>query len=311
MKSDKKVSVMIVTRNRADLLRKCLESLIKQTTKAYEIIVIDNNSEDNTKDIYNNFNNQIPLSYAIEKNIGASYARNKGLTLAKGDIIASIDDDCIANKEWISSIIKHFTTYPNSVGVIGKSIAIDKNNPYSLIEDVYMYRWLMQTIPNLNKTCKIKTGMVIDTKNAAFKSVLIKKHKYSTDITNRITSNEDVEMGVRLFTKNQNIYFNPSMIVRHQYSTNLKQMTVKNFWKGYIDQMLFFNKKIDLQSTPLKYSRQTWFCKIFNTTSFLSRINKIIFIIFLLIYPFFYKSGRLYAKIHHFLKANLSILQRR
>jgi|TARA_B100001971_G_scaffold212256_1_gene241936 glycosyltransferase involved in cell wall biosynthesis len=67
----------------------------------YEIIVADNGSTDNTLDIANKYinNYSILVKYVIESNVQSSYAaRNKGINIAKGDILAFTDSDCIPEK---------------------------------------------------------------------------------------------------------------------------------------------------------------------------------------------------------------------
>ena len=102
-----KVSVIAPVYNAQEFIEKLLDSLIAQDypSEKLEVIVVDNGSSDSTADIISRY--QVTLLF--EKNIQSSYAaRNKGLEKASGDIIAFIDADCIAKKNWISNGVAHF-----------------------------------------------------------------------------------------------------------------------------------------------------------------------------------------------------------
>ena len=95
------ISVVIPTFNRAEILREALISLAKQTRLPEEVVIVDNNSSDNTKEVAESFSPQLNIKYVMERTQGTSTARNTGIKSASGDIIAFIDDDCLADREWL------------------------------------------------------------------------------------------------------------------------------------------------------------------------------------------------------------------
>lgn len=102
-----KISVIVCTYNRAEILRGCLDSLVQQNVEkaAFEVIVLDNNSTDDTEEVVKFFLNQYPnVSYIKELSQGLSHARNRGFREAKGEFVAYIDDDARANENYISII---------------------------------------------------------------------------------------------------------------------------------------------------------------------------------------------------------------
>ena len=86
-----KVSVIVPTYNRADRLEEALRSIISQTYKDFELIVVDDGSTDNTPKVMQSFPGAQYL--AMEKNSGVSKARNLGLACAKGQFICFLDSD--------------------------------------------------------------------------------------------------------------------------------------------------------------------------------------------------------------------------
>ena len=91
------LSIIIPTFNRAELILKTLDSIVNQSYRKYEIIIIDDASKDNTReiiDIYknNNFDNEIIYS-CLDKNLGPNVAKNLGIKLSKGDYLIFLDSD--------------------------------------------------------------------------------------------------------------------------------------------------------------------------------------------------------------------------
>lgn len=95
----KLVSIIIPTYNRADKIISCLDSVCNQTYKNLEIIVVDDCSTDNTKEVVLGYHDARIHYHCLEKNSGACIARNKGVELSKGDIIAFQDSDDVWHKE--------------------------------------------------------------------------------------------------------------------------------------------------------------------------------------------------------------------
>jgi glycosyltransferase involved in cell wall biosynthesis len=99
------ISLVICTYNRAALLRGALESVARQTLdKAdYEVLVVDNNSQDSTAAVVEEFKAIQPnLRYAFERKQGLCPARNLGWQIAAGRYVAYIDDDCEMPKHWLA-----------------------------------------------------------------------------------------------------------------------------------------------------------------------------------------------------------------
>lgn len=126
-KNNPKISVIICTYNREKYLPTALKSLIKQTIepKDYEIIIVNNNSTDNTEEISIRFiedNPQLNIKYVVEKQKGLSVARNRGILESSGEIIVFIDDDAEVTENYLEEAIKFFNDYPDIDAMGGKII---------------------------------------------------------------------------------------------------------------------------------------------------------------------------------------------
>ncbi len=103
------ISVVIPAYNEEKNIVKTLESLAAQKTdKEYEIIVIDNNSTDNTSSVANSFKDKLNINVVKETKKGRSPARATGFEAAKGDIILSTDADTTLPENWIEKITSYF-----------------------------------------------------------------------------------------------------------------------------------------------------------------------------------------------------------
>lgn len=111
MKNDKSplISVIVPIYNTAKYLPRCLDSIISQTYKNLEIILIDDGSSDNSgkiADEYAKKDKRIKIKH--QKNAGQSNARNNGLTIASGDYISFIDSDDIIKSNFIEKLLNTY-----------------------------------------------------------------------------------------------------------------------------------------------------------------------------------------------------------
>ncbi len=109
------VSVVICTYNRAKYLKRCIESLKKQTYHNFEIIVVNGPSTDETNQVLEGYREIKVVTQ--EKLNGLSFARNLGIEASNGEIIAFIDDDAKADENWIKYLVEGYID--DSVGGVG------------------------------------------------------------------------------------------------------------------------------------------------------------------------------------------------
>ena len=132
------LSVIICTYNRAECLRDCLLSLSRQILPGseYEVLVVDNNPEPSTavqqivQDSHSEglFSRGVALRYLYCSPVGLSYARNAGVSAARGEICCFIDDDAVACADWLRQIASTFAAHPDA-GVIGGHVILNVPEP--------------------------------------------------------------------------------------------------------------------------------------------------------------------------------------
>lgn len=147
-----KISVIIAAYNRAKLIPITIESFLNQTFPhdQYEILVVDNNSTDNTKDVIHEMirNNKsgVEMRYVFEKEQGCSFAENRGVTLAKSDLVYITNDDVIADPNLLAELVKVFDIDPAITVVSGKVLPKFEEEPSKWIMK-HCYNYLLSLTP--------------------------------------------------------------------------------------------------------------------------------------------------------------------
>ena len=103
------LTIAVCTWNRAELLRDCLDSIAAQPdiSLAYEVLVVDNGSSDNTQEVCKQYMGKLPgFRSVIELKTGLSNARNRAIAEAAGTAIAFVDDDAILCDNWLQVVEK-------------------------------------------------------------------------------------------------------------------------------------------------------------------------------------------------------------
>lgn len=251
------VSIIIPVYNGEKTLRQCLNSVLNQSYNDYEVIVVDNNSTDKTKEIIQEFqekekgkNKKIRYFFEPIRKMGA--ARNTGEKKAQGKVILMTDSDCVVPKSWVKNMTKPiFDRVCDAVQ--GSEINIENGF------------WSKQT--QLKIMEKIKDGGLIigriDQKNFAISTNILKKIGY----TNRkYFSGMDTELAIR-FSKNRlRLVFLKHVKVKHHHPNSLKSIIRKYNYRAYWCTIVTKDHKDYLKSTNfLKETNQTpWsFIKFF------------------------------------------------
>ena len=131
-----KISIITVCYNSKKTIKDTLESVLKQTYKNYEYLIIDGLSKDNTIDIVKSYESKFDgrLKIVSEKDNGLYDAMNKGINLATGDIIGIINsDDIIANENVFKEVVDNIDDYD---GIYSNLLMLDENldKPYRLFK---------------------------------------------------------------------------------------------------------------------------------------------------------------------------------
>ncbi|MBN1871837.1 MAG: glycosyltransferase [Candidatus Omnitrophica bacterium] len=221
-----RVTIIIPVYNAAATLRPCLDSILNQSFTDYELILVDNNSSDDSNKIINEYVLKFPrLKVFLELKKGRGAARHRGEINSSGDIILMTDTDCIVPKNWVEEIIKPITEH-NEIAVQGLKKPLNPN-----------YWTERSSKEELNLAImRMRDGKIgfLDTANFAIKSNILKKIGY----TNKdMVSGNDMELMARLLINNYKLKFS-EITVLHRYDDTackvFKKVLTRGIWRGIL-----------------------------------------------------------------------------
>ena len=238
------ISAVICTHNRADLLGESITSLFEQNfdPSNFEIIVVNNASRDHTQLVLDVLAARCPAGLEFrtinEPRLGLSYARNTGLEAARGRFVAYLDDDAIANPNWLSELVKAFTQF-NKIGAVG--------GPIHPIWPSRPPKWITPRFHGYYTILDFGTqGRQIDPRrewlggaNIAFdRQALSERGGFSTELGrqgNNLLSNEETNILRQLADDGYHCWYAPGAHVRHHIHPDRvtrRWLLRRCFWQG-------------------------------------------------------------------------------
>jgi len=220
------ISVVIPTYNRLGFLKETLKCLEQQTypSNQYEIIVVDDGSGDGTEVYLRRAAAQGRLRYIRQENRGPAAARNKGVQVAHGEIVAFTDDDCLPDTNWLKHLVESYKSYNNS-----SPVAVGGH-----IENVSEGHWLYPFYAvqcNRHQANQSEKPRYLDTANASFdRHTFLKLGGFDESFP--FPSGEDVDLGFRFLAADYELNINPYAVVQHKGDPSLKGMVKQSFNRG-------------------------------------------------------------------------------
>jgi len=209
-----KISIVIPAFNEGENIRECVRSLKAQDFPKddFEIIAVDNNSTDDTLELIKT----LDIPYTVEYTKGPAAAKNAGIKMATGNIIAFVDGDCVADGKWLKEIVTVFKD-SNTGCVAGEIMAMEHENMSHLEQFLIKKGHLSQ-----NQHVKNPFLPFAATANAAYRKEVFEKIGLFDEA---LHIGEDADMSWRMQLKtNYKLTFSSSAVVSHPYETSLKAL---------------------------------------------------------------------------------------
>ena len=197
------VSVVVPVWNGERTIGDCLASILRAEypEERREVIVVDNASTDRTVEIIA----QHPVRCVYEPERGPSAARNRGIAVSGGEIVAFIDADCIATTRWLQELAGGFADGETSA-VAGEMVAYPPSTPAERYHAMYKSRWQASAL-SLSRPFAV-------TANVAFRRETFEKIGL---FDARLRTAEDKDFGWRFFDAGLKLVYNERALVFHRH----------------------------------------------------------------------------------------------
>ena len=240
------ISAIVCTYNRCESLRDTLRGLQAQQTRGglqTEIVVVDNNSADHTRDVVEEAmrHGPWPMRYVFEPRQGISHARNRGIREAHGDIVAFTDDDVVADADWVQALYNAMTVHEaDCVG--GKIVPLWMQAPPKWLEEAITHRRflavysLLDLGPELIVAAHPEQGVAYGANIAFRKAIFSEMGVFSSDLGLRGMLHlvgEDTEMIERVVRAGKRVVYTPHAVVHHKIGPERMKKSYIRQWKYY------------------------------------------------------------------------------
>jgi GT2 family glycosyltransferase len=226
------ISAIVCTRNRAGRLQQALESFATLSVPdkhVWELIIVDNNSNDGTEEVVRKFArfSGLDVRYVFEAKTGLSFARNRGVREANGEIIAFTDDDCQISPNWLQTIQKEFSSDP-SLAVLGGRVLPYHKNDSGIGIRTYEKR-IRFTAPR--QLLKLIIGCNMAFTRKVFDE--IRGFDPGLGAGSRCRSAEDSDFVYRAYKKGFKIVYSPEIVVYHNHGRQSED-EIRSLREGYV-----------------------------------------------------------------------------
>ena len=125
---DPLISIIVVNHNRAELLRECLESLLRQTYDYLEILVVDNGSSDHSRSVVGTFSDVPIRLLVLDRNCGFAGGNNVAIDQARGQFVGLLNNDTVAHPSWLEKLVRVVQSSEPKVGMWASKILFLQGN---------------------------------------------------------------------------------------------------------------------------------------------------------------------------------------
>ncbi len=216
-----KISILLCTYNRPQLLNLCLDSIIsKSMYQPDELLIVNGGSSETTAVIEywkKRFGN---IKHIKTKNVNLATSRNIALPHCTGDIIALTDDDVIVDSDWIEKIKRLHLENPKAGAIGGRIKGANSDSFLDRVADIAIF------------SCPEEAGYTrtVAGANASYKREVIEKTgKYDESLFR----GEDVDYNWRIQKEGYKVYYDPELLVYHRHRTT---------WRGLFDQVYMYGR---------------------------------------------------------------------
>ncbi len=216
-------SIIVCTYNRDKYLYSALQCIAENgyPTDAYEIVLVNNMSTDNTESECQRFQNDYPtveFRYFVEAQQGLSFARNRGIKESRGEILLFLDDDSYIQPNYLINLQHQLEAFPNADAFGGKIDPVFESGEPPKWLSKWNYSWV-SAINMGDKVCPFEgKAFPIGANMGISKAMLSKIGVFNTELgrsKKNLMGGEEKDLFERIRQQGGNIYYFPDVVVQH------------------------------------------------------------------------------------------------
>jgi glycosyltransferase involved in cell wall biosynthesis len=257
------VTVAICTRNRCRALERTLGSVAaieSPPSLSWELLVVDNGSEDGTAKSVSSFAQQLPLRMLVESRVGLSHARNAAITAARGEYIVWIDDDVLVDPGWLRAYHDAFRSCPDVAFFGGPIVPELEGTPPS---------WLLAALPHIDNAYAARdlgrapVSLTADTlpfgANFVVRTEDQRRHPFDPELgrrDDRLSAGEEWDVLQRLLAEGASGRWVPGARVRHVISA--ERQSVRYLRRYYLGNGISLARTRSTAGEKTLFGRPRW-----------------------------------------------------
>jgi glycosyltransferase involved in cell wall biosynthesis len=223
-----KTTLAIVTRRRPEKLKRCLISITEQKQLPAELIIIENDQEQLSKKIVDDFADRLSIKYFQEEIQSVPKARNLAMKKAKTRYLAFVDDDCVLDNNWLALAEKAISG-SKAAYVVGRTKLFNLKKILALAQFQREKFWFKKSLKG-NKANKNN----VDTKNIILDLKILKKKKISFDEKAVVGPYDSADFSLGIQMEEENLFglYEQRMLLWHEESSSLLRFIKRAFSRG-------------------------------------------------------------------------------
>jgi glycosyltransferase involved in cell wall biosynthesis len=268
--ADVLITVAICTFNRAESLRRTLDSLVAMRVPsdlAWEVVIVNNNSTDHTDDVIGEYLSRLPVTREFEPQAGKCNALNRAIDIAKGDYILWIDDDVVVDSGWLAAYVEAFRRWPEAA-VFGGRITPRYDAPVAkwvieceaILVGPYAIRDFSDQIRPLSPDNEDDFPFGA---NWAIRAAAQRAFRYNPElgpVPNRIRNHDETDVISRVLRSGATGYWIPQAMVEHCIGRDRQTLRyIAKYYEGW-GESIAFRTAAETAAAPLWFGipRRIW-----------------------------------------------------
>ena len=234
---EEKISVLVPVYNSEKYIGKCIQSILNQSYKNIELVIVNDGSTDNTHDIIEEYKNKDSRIVAIHtENRGVSYARNTCLDNASGDFIAFVDSDDYIDEDYLEILYKALKEQDADISMCNCKLVEEDTNK-SFVKTFGINKVLVMNNEEAVENLFYYNYMRHSPWEKLYKKELFKNYRYKVD-----RQYEDLELTYKLFLESKKIVYIPES--KYNYLLRKGSIIHSKIKKSNIEAILIYTEEI-------------------------------------------------------------------